>query len=273
MIPFWGVHAVAIGGVIVTGWSWSGAALAVALYVVRLFGVCAGFHRYLAHRSFRTSRVFQFLLALLGTTAAQKGPLWWAAHHRAHHKYSDQPQDIHSAKQRGFWWAHVGWILVDTYVETDWDRIKDMSVYPELRWLNRHYLVPPTVMFAILALTGGWWALLWGGFVSTTILWHGTFTVNSLAHLMGRRRYATSDESRNSFLLAILTLGEGWHNNHHYYQRSERQGFLWWQIDLTHYGLKVLSWFGLVWDLHEPPPHVRDRPATEAVVEPADAVG
>jgi stearoyl-CoA desaturase (Delta-9 desaturase) len=232
--------------------------LALIFYFIRMFGLTAGYHRYFSHRSYKTSRVFQFLLALLGSTATQKGVLWWAAHHRAHHKYSDTPRDIHSVRQQGFWWAHVKWILVRTYIETDFDRIKDFARYPELRWLNKYHLVPPILMAAALTALGGWWALLWGFFVSNTLLWHGTFCVNSLAHAFGRRRYVTSDDSRNSFLIALFTLGEGWHNNHHHYQRSERQGFYWWELDITHYVLRLFSLFGLVRDLHAPPKAIRD---------------
>jgi stearoyl-CoA desaturase (delta-9 desaturase) len=259
MGPFWGVQIAAVVGVVLLGWSWSGLALALGLYFFRMFGLTAGFHRYLSHRSYKTSRAFQFALALLGTTSTQKGPLWWAAHHRAHHKYSDQPQDIHSVKQRGFWWSHVKWILVGRYHETDWDRIKDFAKYPELRWLNTYHLVPPIALATTLFLVGGWWGLVWGFCVSNTLLWHGTFCVNSLAHVFGRRRYQTTDNSKNSFLIALFTLGEGWHNNHHHYQRSERQGFYWWELDITHAILKGLSWVGLVWELHEPPRHVRDE--------------
>src|SRR5262249_27707998 len=151
-----------------------------------------------------------------------------------HHKYSDTPDDVHSVRQRGFWWAHVGWILVRRYELTDWDRVKDVAVYPELRWLNRWFLVPPVALVALLLALGGPWAFVWGFLVSPTLLWHGTFCVTSLAHVFGRRRYATSDESRNSFFIALFTLGEGWHNNHHHYQRSERQGFYWWELDITH---------------------------------------
>jgi stearoyl-CoA desaturase (delta-9 desaturase) len=262
MFPFWGVQAVAVVGVIASGWSWKGLALALGLYAVRMFGLTAGFHRYFSHRSYKTSRVFQFLLALLGTTATQKGVLWWAAHHRAHHKYSDTPRDIHSVRQHGFWWAHVKWILVKQYVDTDFDRIKDFAKFPELRWLNTLNLVPPVLLAVTLFLLGGWWALLWGFFVSNTLLWHGTFCVNSLAHAFGRRRYETDDDSRNSFLIAVFTLGEGWHNNHHHYQRSERQGFYWWELDITHMILRAFSWVGLVKDLHEPPRQVRDARAT-----------
>jgi stearoyl-CoA desaturase (Delta-9 desaturase) len=258
MLPFWGVQIVAIVGVILSGWSWKGLGLALVLYLVRMFGLTAGFHRYFAHRSYKTSRAFQFALAFLGTTSTQKGVLWWAAHHRAHHKYSDTPRDIHSVRQHGFWWAHVKWILVRTYVPTDIDRIKDFARYPELRWLNTYHLVPPLLLAGGLFAAGGWWALLWGFFVSNTLLWHGTFCVNSLAHAFGRRRYATADDSRNSFLIALITLGEGWHNNHHHYQRSERQGFYWWEVDITHYVLRGLSFLGLVKDLHAPPGAVRD---------------
>jgi stearoyl-CoA desaturase (delta-9 desaturase) len=259
MAPFWGVQIAAVICVAVYGWSWSGLLLALAIYAVRMFGLTAGYHRYFSHRSYKTSRVFQFLLALLGTTATQKGPLWWAGHHRRHHKYSDQPEDPHSVKQRGFLWAHLGWILVKRYVETDWARIKDFTAYPELRWLNKWHLLPPIVLATTLYLVGGHWALTWGFLVSNTLLWHGTFCVNSLAHIFGRRAYDTDDNSRNSLLIAIFTLGEGWHNNHHYYQASERQGFYWYQLDITHGVLKALSWVGVVWDLNEPPKHVRDR--------------
>lgn len=271
-VPFFAVHVAAVAGVVVLGWSWTGFALAIGLYYLRMFGLTAGYHRYLSHRSFRTSRVFQFLLALLGTTAAQKGPLWWAAHHRRHHKYSDQPEDVHSVLQRGFYWAHVKWVLVSTYVETDWDRIRDMAKYPELRWLNKYHLVPPILMAVLLGVIAGPFGVVWGFLVSTTLLWHGTFTVNSLAHLFGRRRFATTDDSRNSFLIALITLGEGWHNNHHHYQRSERQGFYWWELDVTHYVLTVFSWVGLVWDLHAPPARVlaeAGRPAAELQQEAA----
>jgi stearoyl-CoA desaturase (delta-9 desaturase) len=255
----------AVVGVVCLGFSWRGLALALGMYAVRMFGLTAGFHRYFAHRSYKTNRVFQFALALLGTLAVQKGPLWWAAHHRAHHKYSDTPRDIHSAKQHGFWWSHVKWILVRRFEGTDFDRIKDFADYPELMWLNRFFLIPPIALAALLFAVGGAWALVWGFFVSTTLLWHGTFCVNSLAHLVGRRRYATDDDSRNSFSIALITLGEGWHNNHHHYQRSERQGFFWWELDVTHLVLTVLSWFGIVRDLHAPPAHVlEDRaPPTE----------
>jgi len=255
-IPFLLVHVLALG-IFFFPFSWSTVALILALYYVRMFFLTAGYHRYFAHRSYKMGRVMQFLMAVGGTSCAQKGPLWWAGHHRIHHRYSDQPQDVHSPKD-GFWWSHVGWILSSDYERTPVDRIKDFARYPELRWLDRYHLVPPTVLAVIL-----WLALGWRGlfifFASTVLLWHGTFLINSMAHLFGRRRYATTDTSRNSMILALLTLGEGWHNNHHYYQVSTRQGFYWWEIDITYYVLKLMSLLGLVRELRSPSPEIRAR--------------
>ena len=254
-LPFAAAHVVCLAAFWV-GFRWSDVALCVAMYYVRMFFVTAGYHRYFAHRSFKTGRVFQFLLAFLAMTSSQKGVLWWAAHHRNHHRYSDTPDDIHSPDQRGFWWSHVGWILSDAYNQTETDLIRDFAKYPELRWLNRWFLVPPVALAVAIFLAGGWSALIWGFFISTVLLWHGSFCVNSLAHVFGRRRYPTTDSSRNSLLIALITMGEGWHNNHHHYMASARQGFFWWEIDCTYYVLKLLSWFGIVWELRSPPAHV-----------------
>jgi len=258
-IPFFAVHVAAVAGVWALGWSWKGFLLAVGFYYLRMFGITAGNHRYFAHRTYKTSRVFQFVLAFIGTLSVQKGVLWWAAHHRLHHKFSDKPGDIHSRKINGFIWSHVGWILARKHDETEWDQIRDFRAYPELVWLNRWHLVPITAFALTLYLTLGWWGIVWGFFVSTSMLWHGTFTINSLAHWIGRRRYATTDDSRNSLILALITLGEGWHNNHHYYPKAVNQGFFWWEIDVTYYVLRTLSVFGIVWDLHTPPAKIRDR--------------
>jgi stearoyl-CoA desaturase (Delta-9 desaturase) len=227
------------------------------VYAVRLFGITAGYHRYFAHRSFRTGRAFQLVLAVLGTSAAQKGPLWWAAHHRDHHRWSDGPDDIHSPLERGFWWSHVGWILCTRHDETKLDRVKDLARFPELRWLDRNHLAPPVALAVLLFLAGGWPALLWGFFVSTVALWHGTFVINSLAHVIGRQRYATGDGSRNSLALALVTFGEGWHNNHHFYAASARQGFFWWEIDVSYYLLRGLAALRVVSELRVPPPQVK----------------
>jgi stearoyl-CoA desaturase (Delta-9 desaturase) len=255
-LPFFAVHLVALATPFVAPISWRWAALAAALYVARIFGITAGYHRYFSHRSFRTSRGFQLALAVLGTTSTQKGPLWWAAHHRDHHRFSDGPEDVHSPLERGFWWSHVGWILSTRYDATRLERVKDLARFPELRWLDRWHLVPPITLATILFVAGGWPALLWGYFVSTVFTWHGTFLINSLAHVLGRPRYETGDGSRNNLALALLTLGEGWHNNHHFYPASARQGFFWWEIDLSWYALRALSAVGVVWDLKRPPPQV-----------------
>jgi stearoyl-CoA desaturase (Delta-9 desaturase) len=230
--------------------------LAVAAYFVRMVVVTAGYHRYFSHRSFKTSRAFQFLLALGSQSAAQKGVLWWASYHRWHHKHSDTPEDVHSAQQLGFWYAHVGWILGPGNNGTRMDLVADLAKYPELRFLNRKAVqLLPALAYALACLAlGGLHGLVWGFFVSTVLLWHGTFTINSLAHMLGRRRYATTDDSRNSLALALLTTGEGWHNNHHHYQSSARQGFRWWEVDVTYYVLRLLAAVGLVWDLRRVPP-------------------
>jgi stearoyl-CoA desaturase (delta-9 desaturase) len=256
VVPFVGVHLAAVVGVVILGWSWRGLALAVGLYYARMFFVTAGYHRYFSHRTYRTSRVMQLLLAIGSMTSSQKGVMWWASHHRAHHKFSDQPGDVHSALHHGFLWSHLGWILSEKYEPTDTPRVKDLAKYPELVWLDAWWWIPPTAFAVGLFLVGGWFALVWGFFVSTTLLWHGTFTINSLTHMFGSRRYATTDNSRNNALLAAITMGEGWHNNHHYYQRSTRQGFFWWEFDATYAILRVMALFGLVWDLHDPPAEI-----------------
>jgi stearoyl-CoA desaturase (delta-9 desaturase) len=254
-LPFWAAHVVAVVGVISLGWSWSGFGLAVALYYVRMFLLTAVFHRYFSHRTYKTSRWFQFVLAFTATTCAQKGVLWWAAHHRTHHRLSDQPGDLHSPRL-GFWRSHVGWITSLDHQATDWDKIRDMARYPELRWLNTFHLVPPVMLAVALYLLGGAHAIIWGFFVSTVLLWHGTFTINSLSHLFGSRRYQTSDDSRNNWVLALITMGEGWHNNHHHYMTSANQGFRWWELDMTFYILLLLERVGLIWDVRRAPPHV-----------------
>jgi len=254
-IPFFLVHAACLLALF-TGVTAEALVTGAVLYFGRMWFITAGYHRYFSHRSYRTNRFVAFLLAFGGTSAVQKGPLWWAAHHRDHHRYADSEGDIHSP-QKGFWWSHVGWILSDKNNDWDEDNIRDFAKYPELRFINDHDWIAPWMLAVTCALVGGWSGLIVGFFWSTVLLWHGTFTVNSLAHVMGRRRYATDDTSRNSALIALWTGGEGWHNNHHYFQASARQGFFWWEYDPTWYGLKVLNWLGLVRDLKTPPARVR----------------
>ncbi|MGC4113871.1 MAG: acyl-CoA desaturase [Myxococcales bacterium] len=278
-IPFFLVHAAALAALFFP-LRWEMVALAVGSYYLRMFGVTAGYHRYFAHRSYKTSRPFQFVLAFLAQTSAQKGVLWWAGHHRAHHAYSDTEQDVHSPVRRGFWWAHVGWILSRDYDHTDFDRIKDFARYPELRFLNRFKLLPAVLYAGAILAIWGWEGLFWGFFVSTVALFHGTFFINSLAHVFGRRRFPTEDTSRNGLLLALIANGEGWHNNHHYFQTSARQGFYWWEIDTTYYVLRALAALRIVRDLREPPAKVLElgrhrvrRRATALAFAPAAGAG
>jgi stearoyl-CoA desaturase (delta-9 desaturase) len=217
-----------------------------------MFGITAGYHRYFSHRSYRTSRLFQFVLAWIGCSALQKGPLWWAAHHRHHHQHSDQKEDLHSPQQRGFWWAHLGWILSAKHDATHSDAIRDFSRYAEISWLNRFWAVPGILLGVTCLITAGWQGLVWGFFISTVLLYHGTFVINSLRHMIGSVRYKTTDTSRNSMVLALITLGEGWHNNHHHYSTSARMGFFWWEIDVSFYLLTLLSLLGIVWDMKKP---------------------
>ncbi|MEA2699530.1 MAG: hypothetical protein QOI66_3801 [Myxococcales bacterium] len=264
-IPFWLMHAIAVAGIFYVGWSWWGAGLAVLSYFVRMVVVTAAYHRYFSHRSFKTSRVFQFLLALGAQSAAQKGVLWWAAHHRWHHKHSDTTLDVHSAKLTGFLYSHVGWILGDTWNATDEKAVSDLARFPELRFLNRSgiSLLPAVLLAVACATLGGAFGLVWGFFVSTVLLWHGSFSINSLSHMFGGRRFATDDDSRNNLLLALITTGEGWHNNHHHYQSSANQGFYWWEVDVTYYVLRGLAAVGLIWDLRRPPAELLGAPAAD----------
>jgi stearoyl-CoA desaturase (delta-9 desaturase) len=254
-IPFFAVHLACLGA-FWTGVSWKALALCIALFYIRMFGITAGYHRYFSHRSYRTGRVFQFVLAWIGCSAVQKGPLWWAAYHRHHHQHSDQENDVHSPERKGFWWSHVGWILCRRYESTDYDAIKDFSKYSELRFLNDYHVLPGVILAVACYLWMGWQGLVWGFFVSTVLLYHATFMINSLCHMFGRIRYKITDTSRNSLILALVTMGEGWHNNHHYYATSANMGFFWWEIDLSYYVLRFFSLLGMVWDLKKPPERV-----------------
>ena len=267
-LPFLGVHLMVLG-VIWVGWSPVALGVALAAFWLRMFAVTGFYHRYLSHRTYKTSRWFQFVFALLGNAATQKGPLWWASHHRIHHLYSDEENDVHSPVQQGFLYSHVGWIFARENGHTKTRLVPDLAKFSELRFLDRFDMLVPvllgTAMFGLGVLlervapglgTNGMQMLIWGYFLSTVALAHGTFTINSLSHQFGRQRFQTSDTSRNNWLLALLTMGEGWHNNHHHFPTATRQGFYWWEIDLTYYGLFLLSKLGLIWDLKPVPQHV-----------------
>lgn len=268
ILPFIGLHLACLG-VFAVGISATAVTVFIASYLVRMFAITAFYHRYFAHRAFRAGRLTQFVFAVIGASATQRGPLWWAAHHRLHHKRPDRPGDPHSPRD-GFWWSHWGWFLSRRHYGTDWEQIPDLTVYPELCWLDRHDWVVPvayaTSLFLLGAMlegiapglgTSGWQLLVWGYFVSTVALIHVTLTINSLAHRFGTRRFETGDDSRNNALLAILTLGEGWHNNHHHYPGSARQGFHWWEIDLSYYMIRLLAALGIVRDVRTLPERLR----------------
>ena len=270
VLPFLGLHLACLG-VIWVGFSWFALWVALALYVLRMFAITAFYHRYFSHKAFRTSRAVQFFFALIGASSVQRGPLWWAAHHRNHHRHSDTEQDVHSPVTRSFFWSHMGWFMAPRGFPTDHAVIPDLLKFPELRWLDRFDLIAPVALATALFVTGsllhayapglhtsGSQLLVWGFFISTVVLFHCTVTINSLSHRWGTRRFATRDESRNNWFLAIITFGEGWHNNHHHFPGSARQGFRWWEYDFTYYGLRLLAAVGLVWDLKPIPAALRN---------------
>lgn len=270
-VPYFILHALCLS----VFWV-GGSPIAVGIFIfmlyLRVFALTAFYHRYFSHKAFQTSRVVQFLGGFLGCTAAQRGPVWWAAHHRHHHRRSDEPSDVHSPRQHGFWWSHMWWFLTHENAATDERVVKDWMKFPELRWLERLHIVPAILLAIAMYLlgdvlesqfpslnTGPWQILVWGFLMSTIALYHITYFVNSLAHVIGTQRFETGDDSRNNFFIAMLTWGEGWHNNHHYYQGSARQGFYWWELDMTYNVLKVLSWFGIVWNLKPVPKKILDE--------------
>ncbi len=264
-LPFIFLH-LGCFAVIWVGTSWFVVVTALFLYVIRMFAITGFYHRYFSHRTFKTSRMAQFIFAVLGNSSMQRGALWWAATHRHHHKHSDHEEDIHSPVVSGFLWSHIGWLTSMKNFPTAYKSIPDLSKYPELVFLNRYDQIVPfgyglimlglgfmiEYVFPNFGVTAAQF-FVWTFFISTTVLLHGTLFINSLAHVWGKRRYDTDDDSRNSWLLTFITMGEGWHNNHHRYPHSVRQGFRWWEIDMTYYGLKLLAVFGIIWDLKPVP--------------------
>ena len=259
-------------GLFWVGWSWTAVSIALFLYFTRMFAITAFLHRYFSHRTFKTNRFFQFIFACIASSAMQRGALWWAAHHRKHHKESDTEKDVHSPHTKSFLWSHIGWIASRKNFSTDYKVIKDFARYPELVFLNRFNKLIPLLLGVLLFVSGewislnapslntsGWQLIVWGWFLSTTVLLHGTSTINSLSHLYGKKRFDTGDQSRNNFWLSLITLGEGWHNNHHHYMHSARQGFYWWEIDITYYGLKLMDFIGIIHDLRPVPKHILDQ--------------
>lgn len=246
-------------------------AVCLALYGVRMFAITGFYHRYFSHKTFSTSRCHQFVWAVIGASATQRGPLWWAANHRMHHHHADTRDDPHQS-QRGFLWSHLKWFLVEKHVATKLEAVKDLAKFPELVWLDRFDKVVPILLGMALIFAGellahvapqlgtsGVQLFFWGYVVSTVVLLHATLMINSVAHRLGRRAYDTDDHSRNNLLLALITFGEGWHNNHHRYCGSARQGFMWWEIDITYYVLRTMSWLGLVTELRAVPEAVLEE--------------
>lgn len=270
IIPYIFLHLACLG-VFWVGVSTTAVVTALLLYALRVFAITGFYHRYFSHRTFKTSRVAQFAFAVLGASSAERGPIWWAAHHRDHHRYSDQPEDPHSPKQHGFWWSHMLWFLSNKNVKTHFDCVPDLVKFPELMFLDRFDKLVPVALAVLLFLIGhvlaiynpslgtsGLQMLVWGFFISTIAVMQATFSINSLTHCFGSRRYPTKDDSRNNFWLALLTFGEGWHNNHHHFPGSVHQGFYWWEIDITYYVLRLLAALGIIWDLRKVPTEIRD---------------
>lgn len=254
------------------GFSWVALFTALILYFVRIFSIGAFYHRYFSHKTYKTNRFWQFIFAVIAGTSIQRGPLWWAAHHRQHHICSDEPADAHSPVQHGFWWSHVGWFLSKKYYHYNPERVKDLARFPELVFLDRYDALVPILLFVSLfaggALlnylapelnTSGGQMIVWGFCISTIALFHTTVSINSLSHVIGKRRFTTQDNSRNNLFLALLTWGEGWHNNHHHYPATARQGFMWWEVDITYYLLKLLEKLGIIWDVKGLPKHVLEK--------------
>lgn len=254
------------------GFSWTAFITAVVLYFVRIFSIGGFYHRYFSHKTYQTSRLCQFIFALIAGTSAQRGPLWWAAHHRQHHLCSDEPHDAHSPVQHGFWWSHMGWFMSKKHYHYNPERVKDLSRFPELVFLDRYDSLVPIALFMILFAAGSLLShyapnlhtnaaqmVVWGFCISTVALFHTTVTINSASHVIGKKRFQTKDNSRNNFFLALLTMGEGWHNNHHHYPATARQGFMWWEIDMTYYILKGLEKLGIIWNVKGLPKSVLEK--------------
>lgn len=271
IFPYALIHVCCLG-VFWVGWSAVAVWTAVLLYLIRMFAITGFYHRYFSHKSFKTDRFWQFVFAVMGNAAVQRGPLWWASFHRHHHRYVDQESDVHSPARHGFFWSHIGWLLAEANYPTRMKYVREWERFPELAWLNRYEAVVPVSLAVLLFFfgvaldavapelgTGGFQMLVWGFFISTTVLLHATLTINSFDHMYGTRRFDTPDTSRNNIVLALITLGEGWHNNHHHFAISARQGFYWWEIDITYYLLKIFSLFGIIYDLRPVPAHVLEQ--------------
>jgi stearoyl-CoA desaturase (delta-9 desaturase) len=280
MVVFWVVQVSALL-VFVVPFSAGYIGLWAVSHFLRAVGLTLTFHRYFAHRAFQMNRVARFVWAFIGTAAMQKGPLWWAGHHVNHHRFADREGDPHSPMISGVYYAHVGWFLNDArhdVIEASNPVIRDFSKAPEILWLDRLFFVPPILLALVMYLAGGMPWLVWGFCLPTVTLAHATFAINTVNHLFGSRRFDTIDESRNNVVTALFAVGEGWHNNHHRYQRAARNGFYWWEFDPTWYVIRLMEMVGLAWDVQPVPARIyvearairarrRDRREVVSVVE------
>ncbi|HEY1909661.1 MAG TPA: fatty acid desaturase [Vicinamibacterales bacterium] len=261
MTFFWIVQASALL-VLTVPFRWAYIGLWAASHFVRALGLTLMYHRYYAHRAFKMNRGARFVWTLIGTAAMQKGPIWWAGHHVMHHKFADREGDPHSPMISGFYYAHVGWFLHDTkfdQLDASNPVVRDFGKFPEIAWLEKYFIIPPTVMAVAMYLYGGWPWLVYGFCLPTMTLAHATFCINTVNHLFGSRRFETMDDSRNNPITAFFAVGEGWHNNHHRYQRAARNGFYWWEFDLTWYTMKAMAALGLVWDMQPVPARIYEE--------------
>lgn len=253
------VHAGALAVLFTGGTTTEWLLLPLLAYLRGIF-VTVGYHRYFAHRSFKTSRAVQLVLACLSCASLQQGPLWWAVYHRRHHRHTDKPGDPHSPHAGGFWWAYCGWLFIP--LDPDWQAVSDLRRYPELVWLERLWQAPGLLLAGLCWWLGGWGCLCIDFCLSAVVAFQMTFLVNTLAHLVGSRRYPTGGESRNNFLLALLTQGEGWHNNHHHYPPAAQYGFFWWEVDGGFRLIRVLERLGLVWGVRRVPAQILQPPSS-----------
>ena len=253
--------------------SWLSVLLIVLVTRFSGFGVTVGLHRYFAHRSFKTSRWFQFLLAAAGCTALQKGPLWWVVHHRLHHQKSDEPGDPHSPVVDGFWYGHVGWLFARDLMHPDHDTVRDLTKYPELVWLDSLWMIPGVLLAGLCYLIDGWSGVVFGFCLSVVFIFQVTFAINSVGHLWGRQRFDTGEGSRNNFVLGILAMGEGWHNNHHRAPSSASHGFAWYELDMSFRFICALRKLGVVWDVIGPPLSVRNAMAARSAAAAPEGDG
>jgi stearoyl-CoA desaturase (delta-9 desaturase) len=261
MVVFWLVQA-SVVLVFAVPFAWSLVGLWAVSHFLRAIGLTLAFHRYFAHRAFQMNRVTRFIWTFIAVSAMQKGPLWWAGHHVNHHKFADRDGDPHSPSVSGVYYAHIGWFLNDAKndrLEASNPVVRDFSNFPEIYWLDRLNAVPPLALAIAMYLIGGFPWLVWGFCAPTMTLAHSTFAINTVNHMFGSRRFETIDESRNNLITAFFAAGEGWHNNHHRYQRAARNGFYWWELDLTYYAIRAMAAVGLAWDLQQVPARIYEE--------------